>query len=264
MLNEALDFRDESEELFKLIAPEDDGVFARATLFKGWTVNEVLTHLHHWNWAANAALNEDPAFDAMVGEVAEAAMKGELRKFENERYADLTGRALLNAWHELVGEVADNFHKADPKQRVKWAGPDMSARSSITARLMETWAHGQAVYDLLGVKRQSADRIKGIVVLGLNTFGWSFKVQGEDIPKDVPYLRLSAPSGEIWEWNETNETDLISGTAEDFCQVVTQTRNIADTALDVSGDTAMRWMATAQCFAGPPETPPAEGARHTV
>ena len=31
---------------------------------------------------------------------------------------------------------------------MKWFGPDMSVLSSISARLMETWAHDQAVYDL--------------------------------------------------------------------------------------------------------------------
>jgi len=35
--------------------------------------------------------------------------------------------------------------------RVKWIGVDMSARSCLTARLMETWAHGQEIYDILGV-----------------------------------------------------------------------------------------------------------------
>ena len=38
----------------------------------------------------------------------------------------------------------------------------MSARSSISARLMETWAHGQEVYDHLGVVRVDADRIKAL------------------------------------------------------------------------------------------------------
>ena len=264
MLTEALDFRDESEELFQLISPHSDDVFQRPTLFKGWTVNDVLTHLHTWNWAANASLNDDPEFTEMVVAVTPAAMKGELRTFENARYVDLTGRELLETWHSYAQEVAENFHQADAKKRVKWAGPDMSARSSITARLMETWAHGQAVYDLLGVERKSTDRIKNIVFLGLNTFGWSFKVQGQEIPAEVPYLRLTAPSGEIWEWNDPASSNQISGSAEAFCQVVTQTRNIGDTSLKVSGDIATRWMDSAQCFAGRAEAPPPTGARHVV
>ena len=140
----------------------------------------------------------------------------------------------------------------------------MSVRSSITARLMETWAHGQAVYDLLGVIRRNTDRIRNIVVLGVNTYGWSFKVRRETPPASMPHLRLTAPSGEVWTWNAPSDRDLIAGAAEEFCQVVTQVRNIADTALTVRGAAAEAWMRQAQCFAGPPETPPAAGARRTA
>ena len=43
----------------------------------------------------------------------------------------------------------------------------MSARSAISARQMETWAHGQEVFDVLGADREEHDRIRNIVVLGL-------------------------------------------------------------------------------------------------
>jgi uncharacterized protein (TIGR03084 family) len=81
------------------------------------------------------------------------------------------------------------------------------------------------------------------------------------VPPTVPYVRLDGPGGETWEWNEPS-TDRVSGDAFAFCQVVTQTRNVADTTLVVQGDVAKHWMSIAQCFAGPPETPPAKGARH--
>jgi hypothetical protein len=70
-----------------------------------------------------------------------------------------------------------------------------------------------------------------------------------------------APSGAIWEWNEDNESDRVSGDALDFCYVVTQTRNVADTGLVVVGDVAKQWMAIAQCFAGGPADPPKPGER---
>ena len=99
-------------------------------------------------------------------------------------------------------------------------------------------------------------------MIGVRTFGWTFVNRREPIPEDIPYVRLDAPSGEIWEWNEPSETNKVEGDAVEFCHVVTQGRNIADTALTVVGETATRWMAVAQCFAGGPETPPAPGQRH--
>jgi uncharacterized protein (TIGR03084 family) len=157
--------------------------------------------------------------------------------------------------------MADRFAVADPKRRVKWFGPDMSVLSSISARLMETWAHGQAVYDLCGQTRIDNDRIKNIAIIGINTFGWTFANRGIEPPGVRPSVRLIAPSGVSWDWLQQASDDLIEGTATEFCQVVAQTRNIADTSLKVAGPTATAWMAIAQCFAGPPENPPPPGTR---
>jgi hypothetical protein len=65
----------------------------------------------------------------------------------------------------------------------------------------------------------------------------------------------------VWEWNEPSDTDFVRGDAVDFCQTVTQTRNVADTALEVKGDVSTAWMKIAQCFAGGPVDPPAAGVR---
>ena len=66
----------------------------------------------------------------------------------------------------------------------------MSVISSISARHMETWAHGQAIFDSLGIRRKNEDRILNIVIIGNNTFNWSYKVNKLDIPKQTPYLKL--------------------------------------------------------------------------
>ncbi|MGD9983221.1 MAG: TIGR03084 family protein, partial [Porticoccaceae bacterium] len=67
--------------------------------------------------------------------------------------------------------------------------------------------------------------------------------------------------GTVWQWHEPQEDNRITGSAVEFCQVVTQVRNIADTRLRVKGAPAVAWMAIAQCFAGPPEKPPEPGSR---
>ena len=263
MIQQAIDFRDESEALHELLEPLKDEDFGRVTQFKNWTINDVLTHLHTWNWAADLTLRDSAAFDGFLQQVASHVVTGSLREFENEWIKGLKNRKLLNEWHAFCLAMSDRYAAADPKARVKWAGPDMSVRSKITARLMETWAHGQEVYDLLGVERVDKDRIKNIAMLGVNTFGWTFACRGLKAPGNPPYVKLTAPSGEYWEWNEPSEEDRIEGFATEFCQVVTQVRNIADTRLNVKGDVAVRWMSMAQCFAGPPEEPPAPGTRFT-
>ena len=261
MLQQALDFREESEAVFALLDGLDDQDWGRKTQFKEWTLSDIIAHLHMGNYAADLSLQDTNAFLDLVKEFAAGSQQYGRLAFTQVWLDGLRDRTLLHHWRDFSLEMTERFAVADPKKRVQWFGPDMSVRSSITARLMETWAHSQAIYDLLGQTRTNTDRIKNVVVMGVNTFGWTFTNRNLAVPPDIPSLRLSAPSGELWEWNQPGQENRIEGSAVEFCQVVTQVRNIADTSLRVNGDTATRWMAIAQCFAGPPEEPPAPGSR---
>ena len=262
MLEQADDFKDECDALDALIAQLSDADYERSTQFKDWTIDHIIQHLHFFNLMADLSLTDEIAFTRQYEVMRKMRDDGGTLTGATDHLLDgLKGTALRDTWRDYYAKMAESWRAVDPKQRVVWVGPTMSARSSITARLMETWAHGQAIYDLLGVKRQNTDRIKNIAIMGVNTFGWTFKNRGEEVPATMPYIRLEAPSGAIWDWGEQSKTECIEGSAEEFCQVVTQTRNIADTGLVVTGETANRWMAVAQCFAGPPRTPPPPGAR---
>ncbi len=263
MLQQANDFQAESDALYELLEPLGEHDFDRKTLFKDWTINDVLQHLHFFNYAANLSLNDEAGILALLAELKAVHDRGEsIVAYTDKQLGGIKGQALLKLWHDYYRAMIDNFHKADPKKRLKWAGPDMSVLSSITARLMETWSHAQAVYDLLGRVREDSDHITNLVFIGNSTFGWTFVNRGEDVPADRPYLKLTAPSAETWEYNDPSAENYIEGSATEFCQVVTQTRNIGDTDLVVVGETATKWMAVAQCFAGPPRNPPAPGTRH--
>ena len=137
----------------------------------------------------------------------------------------------------------------------------MGVRMFTTARQMETWAHGQAIYDLMGVAQTPTDRLRSVAEIGVRTYGWTFANRQSAVPGSAPHVRLTAPSGAIWEWNDPTPDNAVTGEALAFCQVVTQVRNVADTDLVVTGEPARIWMSLAQCFAGPPENPPAPGTR---
>lgn len=260
-LRQAGDFRDESAALYEVLAGLGEDQWNTTTQFKGWTINDVIVHLHFWNQMVDLSLKDPAGFMAKVAEVLPKFAGSGMRAAENEA-VDERGPALREAWRDLYEEIGAGWADLDPKHRVKWVGPDMSVRSSMTARQMETWAHGQEIFDILGKARQDTDRVQNIVMLGVNTFGWSYKVNGRDVPAQMPCLELTAPSGGMWVYGEEQTENRISGRAVEFAQVVAQTRNIADTGLVVEGDVAREWMSIAQCFAGPPEMPPAPGLRH--
>ncbi|MBW2499851.1 MAG: hypothetical protein JRF61_21415 [Deltaproteobacteria bacterium] len=157
--------------------------------------------------------------------------------------------------------MALRLGECDPARRLPWSGPDMGVRTFTTARHIETWAHAQAVYDLKGVERLHTDRIEHICTIGIETFGWTSANRKLEISVPTPYVRLVAPSGAIWEWNEPSEIERVEGEAVDFCQAVTQTPNVADTGLRISGSVARHWMSIAQCFAGALSDPPPPGVR---
>lgn len=261
-MQQAEDFRQETRALSRLVSSLPVAAFNRPTQFKDWTITEVIRHLHFWNKMAHYQLS-DP--DQLMEHLKLMQTRGiTMRAYEAERLGHLSEGALLVEWVSWAEAAADLFAQADPKARLKWAGPDMSARSSMTARQMETWAHGQEVFDFAGRKRGNEDRIANIVTLGVNTFGWTYATRRETPPGPMPHLVLTAPSGTVWTHGEPSGSERIEGLAEEFCQVVTQTRSIADTSLRVTGPVATDWMSKAQCFAGPPNPPPAPGTRFTL
>jgi uncharacterized protein (TIGR03084 family) len=139
----------------------------------------------------------------------------------------------------------------------------MGALSFVSARLMETWAHGQDVADALGLVRVPTDRLRHVAHLGVQARPFSYLVRSRDVPSSPVRVELTGPSGQRWEWGADDAADVVRGSALDFCLVVTQRRNVVDTVLSVQGDGAVEWLAIAQAFAGPPGPgrPPATGGR---
>ena len=262
MLTQAIDFREECDSLHELLKDFDDADWHRPTQFKSWTPTDILGHLHFFDGAAEATLQGPRGFAAFTADMSAARKQGvSAVDFTRQWLGDDQGRRLLQRWRAGYQQLADKYLRLDSAQRVNWAGPDMSVRSCISARQMEAWSHGQALFDLVGRERVEHDRLRNIAIIAINTFGWTFANRRLPIPDGKPYVRLTSPSGALWEWHEPSETNRIEGSAVDFCRVATQTRNIADTHLHVVGEVAKQWMSNAQCFAGPPHPPPEPGAR---
>ena len=262
MLAQAVDFQAEADELQTLLTTLGASDWARATLFKDWTVNDIVQHLHDGDLMAAASVAGPESFTRRREEIQSLRDSGMSRLQETRhRLGHLTGKRLLARWSLQVADLCGKVSALPPNSRLTWYGPDMGVRMFTTARQMETWAHGQAIYDLMGAVREPTDRLRNIAEIGVRTYGWTFANRGIPMPGPAPYVRLSGPSGPTWEWNDPSPDSRVVGSALDFCQVVTQVRNVADTPLHTTGEAARTWMSLAQCFAGPPEDPPPAGTR---
>jgi len=247
------DLAAESRDLDGMLAGLDSADWERETPAEGWAVRDQVSHLAWVDDAAVTALTDPERFRAEAAAMLSAT--GDGRDPVDRLARELRGRtaAELLAWFRGArARLLDTFSQTDPATRAPWYGPSMSAASSASARLMETWAHGQDIADALGVDRVPTARLRHIAHLGVRTRDFAYANRGLTAPDRPVRVVLTAPDGAVWAWGPGDAADQVTGPALDFCLAVTQRRNLADTELTVTGPAATEWMGIAQAFAGPP------------
>jgi uncharacterized protein (TIGR03084 family) len=246
------DLAEEHRALGSVLARVTDAQWDLESPAPGWRVRDQITHLAHFDEKATLAIVDANAFRADVAATRGPEGRGSYEARYMARGRELAPLALVGWWRDAGARLVDAARPIDAKARIPWYGPDMSALSFVTARLMETWSHGLDVVDAVGLPRPDTDRLRHIVRLGVITRRFSYVNRGLT-PDDTPiYLELIAPSGAIWTYGEPTADNRITGSARDFCRVVTQRRHVADTDLRASGPSAEEWLRLAQAFAGPP------------
>jgi uncharacterized protein (TIGR03084 family) len=244
------DLAAETEVLDGLLSSQPDGAWRTPTPSPGWSIQDQVTHLAYFDEAAARAAANPDQFRA---EAAELMLLGDT--FPDEvarRYRDLVPADALAWFRRARAGYLATFRGLDPRQRLPWFGPDMSAASSATARLMETWTHGQDVADALGITRPPSARLRHVAHLGVSTLPFTFRLNARAVPVAPVRVELTGPDEERWAWGPAGAADRVTGAALDFCLAVTQRRHLDDLALTVTGPVATEWMSIAQAFAGPP------------
>ena len=217
----------------------------------GWAVADQVAHLTFFDGTAVTAMTEPERFASETADlIAGLGEDADMDELTIGPTRTLPPAELLARWRANRDRLLDAAGRLDDGDRVPWYGPSMGAKSFLTARLMETWAHGQDVVDAVGAHRPPSDRLRHIAQLGVITRRWSYTVRGLEVPEGEVRVELEAPSGAVWTWNDDGDAGVVRGPAEDFCLVVTQRRHIDDTALALEGAPARDWMEHAQAFAG--------------
>ena len=243
------DLADEQASLDGLVASIEESAWHRDTSAAGWTVLDQIAHLAYFDDTATVAILDPDAFRASLEVLVDAALAGGLDEYTLGPWRAMDPATVLSRWRENRAGLTAAAKSLDPAARVPWYGPSMSAASFLTARLMETWAHGTDVADALGARLAATDRLVHVARLGVITRAWSYAVRGEPMPEGRVRVALTSPSGGVWTWGDGDADDVVSGPAEDFCLVVTQRRHLDDTALE-TGELARHWLIRAQAFAG--------------
>jgi uncharacterized protein (TIGR03084 family) len=244
------DLRAESADLDAMVADLPADRWADATPAPGWTIAHQIAHLLWTDRVALTAVTDEPQF----GKVLAEATKDPTGFVDAgaEELAALPAEELLANWRQTRTRLHDELLGVADGRKLPWFGPPMSAASMATARLMETWAHGLDVADALGVKRPATTRLRSIAHIGVRTRDFAFSINGLAVPAEPFRVELSAPDGATWSWGPNDATQRVTGSAEDFCMLVTQRRPKADLDVRAVGDDAEKWLGIAQAFAGPP------------
>ncbi|HJP40380.1 MAG TPA: TIGR03084 family metal-binding protein [Dehalococcoidia bacterium] len=211
----------------------------------GWLVRDCIAHLMEFDEAAVCVVRQGNCPPQGDPQPPLSAIQLAAR--------DLEIVELVERWRGARSELASACQQLEPGPRLPWApGTPMSARSFVSARLMECWAHGLDVLEAAGIQAVDTDRLRHIAHLGYITRGFSYRNRDLD-PNDEPlFVELIAPSRATWTWGPVAARNRIVGTAGDFCRVVNQRIHYRDTGLEWTSAAAEEFLQVALAFAGPP------------
>jgi uncharacterized protein (TIGR03084 family) len=242
------DLAAEHHDLDAIVALMDHDQWAQPSAAAGWSVADQISHLAFFDGTGTLALTDDAAFASSTQQLIRDAAHGDPSIVDGQQPPE----ALLDLWRTNRGRIVAAARNVDTDGRIAWYGPPMSPASFVSARLMETWAHGQDIVDVVHADRVPTNRLRHIVQLGFRARRFSYGVHRRDLPTDDVRLELTAPDGSSWTYGDDQAHNVVRGSALDFCLLVTQRRHRDDVALDAHGAATDEWLSIAQAFAGPP------------
>ncbi|MCV7229980.1 TIGR03084 family metal-binding protein [Mycolicibacterium komossense] len=244
------DLRFESDRLIEHLAPLTSVQWDLPTPALGWSIKDQVSHLAFFDDSTYLSLTHPDEFRIEAADLVAGGMDFPDRIAARHRV--LTASTLLDWFVDSRRQLSAGFAGEDPKRRLPWFGPDMSVASAATARLMETWAHGQDIYDTIGVTHPTSPGLRSIAHLGVATFGFAHSLNGLIVPDDPVRIELRSPTDDLWVWGPADAAQRVTGPATDFVLTVTQRRHWTETALTAEGAVAAGWLDIAQAFAGAP------------
>ena len=161
-MQQAEDFREESRVLAAVLEPLTDGDFFIPTQFKGWTIDDILGHLHIFNHAAALALKSDEAFHSFFADMKKVMQSGgSMIDAQRPWIGGLKGRALFEAWLAMTEAVADGLQRLT--LRHGWLGLGRVCRRAPALRRGK-WKLGH-----MGMRYLTSWGLNELLLIGLKT-----------------------------------------------------------------------------------------------
>ncbi|MDA3038924.1 MAG: TIGR03084 family metal-binding protein [Actinomycetota bacterium] len=220
------------------------------TVAEGWDSHETILHLGAADRFAHLTLTDPASFAVEHGRLSSGGVS--LNELVGPDVPALSGSDLWQWFLDVRSKMVDALRQRGPKDRIAWIGPDIGARSMATGRLMETWTHSHDLADTFGLDYPQTDRLRNIAHLGVVTRDFSYVNQSRTPPTEPFRVELTGPNGDIWAWGAEDAANRVTGTAYEFCKVLTRRQPLARSAVHTEGSHATQWMEIAQPWIEPP------------
>jgi uncharacterized protein (TIGR03084 family) len=240
------DLAAEQRSLLDLLRDLDDDDWLRPTPARGWDVRDTVSHLADTDEMAIATATGAPG---SLNARADVSASGEDVTFRGVlRGRRRAGRDVC-AWFEAsTAALHEMFLTIDPNERVPW-GIGMRPPSLVSARLMETWAHGLDVHAAVGVESVDTDRLAHVAWLATRALPYAYTVAGHEPPGDPIRVELNLPSGAAWSTGPIDAANRITGSAGEYCRVFVHRLSAPDAStLRAEGDAAADALRVARAY----------------
>lgn len=234
----------EGDELDALVSAQAD--WSQPTPAVGWTIGHQIAHLAAADANVLLAIRNPEAFDVVLKETEAAG--GNHADLDAAAGAAQPRSVLLERWRSGRSEVAAALRDIPLDQGFPWYGSLLTAKLMVPLRLMETWAHGQDIFDTVSVPHRPTRRLQHVAALGVAGRELSFYSAQLPTPAEPFFVELSGPDGQTWVWGPEDAAQRVQGSALDFCLRVTHRRPLAETGLTAVGADARKWLEVARVF----------------
>ncbi|MEU4805566.1 TIGR03084 family metal-binding protein [Actinosynnema sp. NPDC023587] len=237
------------DDFDRMVADLDHERWSRPTPAPGWTVKHQVAHLTSIFGMAGMAAADGDRFRGVLATLSDdfdgnvsAALAPHLALPPDE---------LVRRWQGTKAAAIDALAAVPADAVVPWLVNPLPPAVLSAAGMMELFGHGQDVADALGVTREWDDRLGVLVGFAVRTKDFGYLARGERPPADEFRFEITAPSGQRWDHGPADAAQRVTGSAVDFCLLVTRRRHPADLDVRAEGGVARRWLELAQAYRGP-------------
>jgi len=240
------DLTAEQRALQERLRAIDNDMWLQPTPARGWDVRDTIAHLADTDEMAIATATGAPG--SLNGRAATAA-SGEDVTYQGVLHGRRRSGPDVLAWWETTTEAERlMFETLDPNTRVPW-GIGMRPPSLVTARLMETWAHGLDVHAALGLDPVDSDRLAHIAWLATRALPYAYTLAGREPPPEPLRVELTLPSGAEWNTGPADAQNRITGPAGEYCRVFVHRMRLDEArGLQAHGPAATAALSVARAF----------------